>query len=78
MINKQNSIQTWLMCLVISAFMVHMLTGLPDTVQAQEAKTVSLTDPKEFEAFLDPIFAEQMELEFWNDIKTENQNENDY
>jgi len=49
------------MCLVMLASLIQMLTGLPDTVQAQEAKTISLTDPKEFEAFLDPIFAGQME-----------------
>jgi len=49
------------MCFVILASLVQMLIGLPETVQSQDAKALSLTDPKEFEAFLDPIFAEQME-----------------
>jgi CubicO group peptidase (beta-lactamase class C family) len=34
---------------------------LPFAVHAQEAKAVSLIDPKELEAYLDPIFKEQME-----------------
>jgi CubicO group peptidase (beta-lactamase class C family) len=58
--DKQNSMLTRLMCLVTLVSLVQTLTGLPYAVQAQEARTISLTDPKEFEAFLDPIFAEQM------------------
>ena len=58
--NRQNSILTRLMCLVTLVSLVQTLTGLPYAAQAQEARTISLTDLKEFEAFLDPIFAEQM------------------
>jgi CubicO group peptidase (beta-lactamase class C family) len=37
-----------------------MLIVLPGAIRAQETKTVGLTDPKELEAFLDPIFTERM------------------
>jgi len=40
---------------------VPLLTVSPYRAQTQKAKTISLTDPKELEAFLDPIFVEQME-----------------
>jgi CubicO group peptidase (beta-lactamase class C family) len=38
-----------------------MLIVLPDEIRAQETKTINLTDAKELEAFLDPIFAERLE-----------------
>ena len=59
--SKKNSIRERLICLSALAALFQALVGLPGVIQAQEANPVSLTNPKELEAFLDPIFAEQME-----------------
>jgi CubicO group peptidase (beta-lactamase class C family) len=61
MMNKKNSLIARLMCSVILTALFQMLIVLPDEIRAQETKTINLTDPKELEAFLDPIFAERME-----------------
>jgi CubicO group peptidase (beta-lactamase class C family) len=46
---------------IIIAALFQMMIVLPNRAGAQETKTVNLNDPKELEAFLDPIFAEQMQ-----------------
>jgi CubicO group peptidase (beta-lactamase class C family) len=51
-----NRILSLLLVVMVSASAV-----LPLRARTQEAKTASLTDAKELEAFFDPIFAEQME-----------------
>jgi CubicO group peptidase (beta-lactamase class C family) len=55
----KNSIYVRLMCLIFLSALV--LTQNQLLSKAQVTRTNNLTDPKELEAFLDPIFAEQME-----------------
>ena len=47
-------------CSLLLISIVSVSTVFPYRAQKQEARRVSLTDPKELEAFLDPIFAAQM------------------
>jgi CubicO group peptidase (beta-lactamase class C family) len=54
------SISVRLMCLLIAAALILMQTQKPAKIQAPAPQANSLTDPKELEALLDPIFAEQM------------------
>jgi len=55
----KNSIYVRLMCLILLSALV--LTQNQLLSKAQVTQTNNLTDPKELEAFLDPIFAERME-----------------
>lgn len=55
------SIYARLMCLTLLSALVLTQTPLISKAQAQATQINNLTDSKELEAFLDPIFAEQME-----------------
>ncbi len=59
MLKKHTSVR--LACAIVLVVLFQLLVGLPAAIHAQEAKPHRLTDPKELEAFLDPIFARQME-----------------
>jgi beta-lactamase family protein len=54
---RQNSPAKRVLCLSLLAALAHF--AVPNN-QAQEKGSVTLSDAKELEAFLDPIFAEQM------------------
>ncbi len=55
-----NSSYQRLMCLLMMSALIFTQTQPSSKTQAQVAQTKNLTDPKELEAFLDPIFAGQM------------------
>jgi CubicO group peptidase (beta-lactamase class C family) len=55
-----NSIYVRLTCWLVVSVLFFAQTRTPAEIQAQVATAKSLTDAKELEAFLDPIFAEQM------------------
>src|SRR4028118_204305 len=57
----KNSIYVRLMCLLLLSALVLTQNQPLSKAQAQAIQTNNLTNPKELEAFLDPIFAEQME-----------------
>jgi len=48
-------------CSLSLSIIISLSAVFPYPAQAQEAKSFGSTNPKELEAFLDPIFAEQME-----------------
>src|SRR5688572_10405665 len=56
----KNSIYVRLMCMLMMSALIFTQTQPPAKIQAQVAQTNNVIDPKELEAFLDPIFAEQM------------------
>jgi CubicO group peptidase (beta-lactamase class C family) len=55
-----NSIQARLICLLLMLALIVTQTQSPSKIQAQASQTNNLTDPKELESFLDPIFTAQM------------------
>jgi len=57
----ENLIYVRLLCLLMVSALSLTLTHLPSKTYAQVAPTNNLTNPKELEALLDPIFAERME-----------------
>src|SRR3712207_4492046 len=57
----KNSTHVRLMCLIVLLALVLTQNQLLSKAQAQVTPNNNLTDPKELETFLDPIFAEQME-----------------
>lgn len=61
MMNKKNPIAARFVSSLLLTALFQILIVSPAAIRAQEAKKFSLTDTKELETFLDPIFAERME-----------------
>lgn len=55
-----NSIHVRLICLLLVSTLTCTPPQSPSKIHAQASQTNNLTDPKELETFLDPIFTAQM------------------